>query len=138
MDPGFYLARVWLGITYHLVGHVEKAWGLLREVAETEVDIPYALGFLGWGLAIAGHREEALSTLEKLEDFSSGQYVPPFQKGNILAGLGRLDEAFELFEESYRLRSPQLVLWNTIPTLDHVRSDPRFRSLLRRVGFEVD
>lgn len=37
---------------------------------------------------------------------------------NILASLGRIDEAFELFEEAYRQRLPQLVLWNAWPQLD--------------------
>jgi hypothetical protein len=62
--------------------------------------------------------------------------VAPLRKGHILAGLGRVDEDFELFEEAYRIRSPQLVLWNGFPQLDYLRSDPRFHSLMRRIGFE--
>jgi TolB-like protein/Tfp pilus assembly protein PilF len=138
MDSGFYIARVWLGLAYQFAGKVEQARATLREAAEIEVDNPYALGFLGWGLGVSGREEEALRILKKFEDLSRDQYVPSFQMGNILAGLGRLDEAFELFEEAYRLRSPQLVLWKTFPHVDYIRSDPRFRSLMQRVGFEVN
>jgi tetratricopeptide (TPR) repeat protein len=128
---------LWLGQTYQLAGKAEKGRETLREVAKMEVDIPYALGFLGWGLGISGREEEALRILKKLDNLPRDQYVPPYQKGHILAGLGRLDEAFELFEEAYRQRSPQLVLWNAWPQLDYLRSDPRFRSLLQRIGFEA-
>jgi tetratricopeptide (TPR) repeat protein len=137
MDPGFYLARVWLGMTYLLAEKVEQARETLSKAAETEVDNPYALGFLGWGLGITGQEEEALRILRKLEDRSRNQYVTPYQKGIILASLGRTDEAFELFDEAYQLRAPQLVFLNAGPWLDYLRPDPRFQSLLRRLGFET-
>ena len=110
----------------------------LHVAAERGVVGLIALGFLGCGLGVSGREEDALRILRKVENLSEDQYVPPFQKGHILAGLGRLDEAFELFEEAYRLRSPQLVLWNGFPQLDYLRSDPRFRSLMRRIGFEAE
>jgi len=137
MDPGFYLARVWLGLSYQLAGKVEQARETLREAVEVEADNPYALGFLGWGLGVSGQEEDALRILSRIEDRSRDQYVTPYQKGQILAGLGRIDEAFELFDEAYRQRSPQLVLLNATPLMDCLRSDPRFHSLLGRIGFET-
>ena len=136
MDPGFNLAKVWSGVSLYLSGQHARARATLREVNELEVDNPYALGFLGWGLGASGEERAALAVLRKLDALGEGRYVSAYQRGHVLAGLGRTEEAFDCFEAAYRARSPLLTLTNAFPQWDGLRSDPRYRSLARRIGFE--
>ena len=53
------------------------------------------------------------------------------------AALGDLDQAFKLFDESLRIREPQLVYTQCEPSIDFVRHDPRFSEMIRKIGFPV-
>jgi tetratricopeptide (TPR) repeat protein len=49
--------------------------------------------------------------------------------------LGEPDEAFAWLERAYRERDPMMLLLDSYPVFDPLRSDPRFDDLLRRIGF---
>jgi hypothetical protein len=50
--------------------------------------------------------------------------------------MGNKDEAFIWLERAYTERSSWLVWANVEPRFDTLRPDPRFRSLLSRIGFK--
>jgi hypothetical protein len=47
--------------------------------------------------------------------------------------LGEKDDAFEFLEAAYREGATLLIFLGVLPTLDNIRSDPRFADLLRRM-----
>ncbi len=49
--------------------------------------------------------------------------------------IGETEEAFAWRERAYEEREPMLVFAKVSPSLDPLRSDPRFQDLLRRIGF---
>jgi hypothetical protein len=51
------------------------------------------------------------------------------------AALGELQTAMDALEEGYESRALYVVGMNADPRLDPVRSEPRFQSLLRKMGF---
>lgn len=53
----------------------------------------------------------------------------------IHAGLGEKDQAFEWLEKAYAVRDQGLANLKVFPTLDPLRSDPRFARILRRMNF---
>jgi hypothetical protein len=53
----------------------------------------------------------------------------------VYAGLGETDQALDLLEEAYDQRLPSMVNLKVDPSLDSLRSNPRFQNLLRRIGF---
>ena len=55
----------------------------------------------------------------------------------VQAGLGGSDEAFDSLEEAYAANDARLIWLKVDPGLDGLRSDSRFRGLLRRVGFTI-
>ena len=59
----------------------------------------------------------------------------PYMIATIYAGLGNKDKAFEFLDEAYREHSWDLP-WQIKADIriDNLRSDPRFRKLLRRLG----
>jgi hypothetical protein len=52
----------------------------------------------------------------------------------IYAGLGDNDRALDWLEKAYQERSTGLLTLKVHPIFDGLRSDQRFRSLLRRIG----
>ena len=75
--------------------------------------------------------------LDRLNELADRGYVAPFWHALVHTGLGDAGAAMEHLERSYAIRDLWLVWINTDPRLDLLRSDTRFRHLLRRVGFEV-
>ena len=57
-----------------------------------------------------------------------------FQVGMVYAWRGEKDRAFEWLERAYRQRDGGLAGLKTEPTLVPIQDDPRFHSLVRRVG----
>jgi len=52
------------------------------------------------------------------------------------APLGEKDLALDALEKGLEIRSPYLVYLKVDPMLDSLRDDPRFKALLKKVGFE--
>jgi hypothetical protein len=60
--------------------------------------------------------------------------VAPETIAVVYAELGEKDQAIHWLEKAYAERSTFMVSLKTEPSLDSLRSDPRFAELLRRVG----
>jgi tetratricopeptide (TPR) repeat protein len=54
----------------------------------------------------------------------------------IYASIGEKDLAFQWLDEAYEERNPLLAYAKVMPYYDNLRSDPRFRALLQRLGLE--
>jgi TolB-like protein/DNA-binding winged helix-turn-helix (wHTH) protein/Flp pilus assembly protein TadD len=133
MDAGFGLAYLYRGLAYEQKGMFNKAIADL-EIAKGSQSRPTVLGALGHAYAMAGNKQKAEAMLRSMEELSRTRYFPGFQLALIHIGLGEKDKAFDLLEKSYLDRYPALIHFNVEPRLDPIRSDPRFKVLLQRVG----
>ena len=61
------------------------------------------------------------------------KHVPAICFALVYIGLGDRDEAVTRLEEAYKERSDFLLVLSVDPLFDGLRSDPRFRDLLRRM-----
>jgi TolB-like protein/Tfp pilus assembly protein PilF len=95
-------------------------------------------GFLGWAYGTAGRTTDAERVLAELRTFMTTQYVSPYHLALVYQGLGRTSELFEWLERSYAERSMWLVWFHVTPIFDSVRRDPRFESIVRRMGLPPD
>jgi tetratricopeptide (TPR) repeat protein len=95
---------------------------------------PFYLAALGHAYALAGNRQEAEGVLQTLADRAEKSYVSPFDLALIHAALGEKDKAFELLDKAVAERSTFLVYSKSEPRLDPLRSDPRFKQMLKRIG----
>ena len=91
-------------------------------------------GLLGHAYAQAGKRAEAIRVLEGLKQRSKQHYVSPYDFAIIYLGLGEKDKTFAWFEQAYQERSSWMPWLQVDPLYDPLRSDPRFKDLLRRMG----
>jgi len=85
--------------------------------------------------AATGHRTEALAVLDEMQRAEArNQPLSPRLPAILLAQLGDADGALRQVERAIDERSEFAVWLNVHPLLARMRSDPRFRAQLKRVG----
>ena len=92
------------------------------------------LGVLGQVLARAGQHERARSLLGELRQRLADGQATSADPGYVLAGLGELDEAMEMFDQASEACSTRLFF-----KVDHARPPAlrsRFAPMLRRLRLE--
>jgi hypothetical protein len=92
------------------------------------------VGLEGSRLRPRGHPDEARRALAKLEQ-SSGS--PANRAATLLiaySGTGQKERALELLQRMYAEHSNAVVQIKVDPMFDPLRSDPRFKDLLLRLG----
>ena len=92
------------------------------------------IGNLGWLNALAGKKDRAKEFLADLEERSKKGYVSHFWTGVIYLCLGELDKAFEWFEKAWDERDGNLLYFTIPPVFDPIRSDPRYKNILKKMG----
>jgi Flp pilus assembly protein TadD len=112
-------------------GRQQEAVAELRKAAALPSSGVYELMYLGHALAVTGARLESRKVLDKMVSLSQGRYVPPSFIVVVYVGLGDRDRAFQWFEKAYAERSVQI--W-VRPDPRLIRSDPRFKHLMKRMG----
>jgi eukaryotic-like serine/threonine-protein kinase len=137
LDPNFPITYWILGLVLRKMGRLELA------IAEGEKGVtlsggsPLLRAALAQTLGTARRREEAILILDDLTKLAKQKYVPSYFFAGIHIGLGEDDRAIEYLEKSYDERSHWLVYLHIDPSMDGLRSDPRFQDLLRRVGLPL-
>ena len=95
----------------------------------------YARAVLGYALARAGKRGEALAELARLESLAERQYVSPVAMATIYLGLEDWPLALQWTERAFVERRGWLVYLTVNPIFDPVRGQERFQELVARMGF---
>jgi len=111
----------------------EEAIRFAKKLADRDTR-PRSLAFLAYSLASGNREAEAREVLRKLQALGRSQYIDTISLIIVHTALGEHDAAFELLDTAVQSRDFAVRL-KTEPLLDPLRSDPRFKSLLRRAGF---
>jgi len=95
---------------------------------------PLRLAALARTYALAGRESDARKILAELNQASKTEYVAPYFFAIIEGALGEKDQAFAWLEKGFNGRDPYLTRLRVDVAMDPLRSDARFKILLRRVG----
>jgi DNA-binding winged helix-turn-helix (wHTH) protein/TolB-like protein/Tfp pilus assembly protein PilF len=133
MNPNFALACSVLGHAYLQKGMVEQA---IAEFQKRKMPGTGGAGDLGQAYASSARRSEALKEINKLQELSKQRYVAPYNLALIYTSLGDKNNALEWLEKAYEDRSTLLVWIRVDPRLDTLRSEPRFKAVMRQMGLE--
>ncbi|MCM3871348.1 MAG: protein kinase [Pyrinomonadaceae bacterium] len=142
IDPGFWVAHHYLGLAYAKKGSYQEAIRQLRGLLELPGDAglkdgaveknPEVAASLGFVYAKAGRPDEAVAIVGRLIALSKQRYVSGLYMAIIYAGLGDRERALEYLNQAYESRHPGLVLIRVDPIFDDLRSDDRFKQLVKR------
>jgi len=146
IDPNYVPGRIILGLAYEQKGMFREALAEYQRAGEliqtfanlagnpSAGESPMVEAMLGHAYAMTGRTTEAKQEVAHLKTLASKRYVPPSYLAVVYIALGDKDRAFTQLEQSYQLRSEHLLYLKVEPLVDPLRSDPRFLSLLQRVG----
>jgi len=138
LDPNDLNGQLFLASAYALKGMYGEAIAQADKVISawpTPEDAPI-LSSLGWVYAVSGKQEKAWDILNRMLDLRTKRYVDAYLIGEVYAGLGEKDKAFEWLNKAYEERAGQMILIKVDPWIKNLRSDPRYKELLKKVGFE--
>lgn len=137
MDSTFGRVHVDLGIVYCLKGlHAEAIQAVQKGVLLLE-DNPIVVGTLGYVYGMSGKKDEAIKILQELQERSKREYVSCYVVSTVYLGLGEYEQAIDWLEKAYGEREDSIVSLGVNPRMDPLRSNPRFHSLLQRIGLAI-
>jgi len=134
LDPNFAAAHLILGKSYAQQGKHAESLDELRKAATLSGNSPLYTAQVGVSLALAGEKKEALRVIRELQGISGKRYVSPYGVAQIYAALNDKKQTYNWLEAAYRDRAVWMSYLAVDPVFDSIRSEDRFRRLLRRAG----
>jgi serine/threonine protein kinase/tetratricopeptide (TPR) repeat protein len=124
MDPNFGVARQILAMAYLQKGRYAQALELIS-----------GFGFVRARAYLKlGNKPMARKVAADLEALAKTRYISANAIANAYIGLDDRERSFEWLEKAFQDRSMRPDFMRVDPSYDDLRSDPRFRDLLRRAG----
>jgi len=120
-----------MGWAYEQKGMFQEALSALQKSFPSTLQA----ASIAHAFAISGNRTAAGKILEDLLAESKTKYVSPYDIAVTYAGLEDKDRVFEWLNKAYDEHSAFMVYMTSDPRFRPLRPDPRFRELLRRMGY---
>jgi serine/threonine-protein kinase len=137
LDPSFALVHQSLGRAYLLKGMHAEALAAMQKAVSLGGETVAMSSALAHAYAVSGQPSEAQKILNELLERSRRSYVSPTNIAVIYAGLDERESAFAWLEKAFGERNVGLFTLKVHPVSDGLRSDPRYRDLLRRMNFPI-
>jgi DNA-binding winged helix-turn-helix (wHTH) protein/Flp pilus assembly protein TadD len=136
MDPDFWVAHQGLGRVFFARGQTPEAIDALRRARELSGGAPEPTTQLAYALAASGANADAMELLRELEVRSSTGYVPAYSFAIVANGLRDRDRALSELERSVAAREVQATFIKIDTRWNWLRADPRFDTLVQRIGLK--
>jgi adenylate cyclase len=137
LNPTSWHANHILGMAYRLDSSYPEAVEALQTAMDLAGRHPWSVMELGLTYVASGSPSQAEALYDELSSRWNHEYVPPTTLSFLSGALGRLDEAFEWLERAYDERDTLMTWVKLLPHFDPLRDDPRFSSVLKRMGLEA-
>jgi TolB-like protein/Tfp pilus assembly protein PilF len=136
LDENFYMAHFLLGMACEQVGRYDEALDAYTRAITLSRGSPAMLAAPGHAYAMLGRHTEARQVLAELHALSARQFVSPYHIAVIHAALGEIDQAFDWLNRACDAQSEALIWFALDPMLDSLRPDPRFHTIITRIGLD--
>ncbi len=138
LDAAYFPAYWFDGQTLSMLGRHEDALRSLTRAIELGGRTSRMLAYLGHTLGLAGQGEEARALLTELEQRAAEDYVPPYFRAVILAGIGERSEALACLELALNNRDTMIRDLAVDTPWWGMREEPRYQRLLHRLKLRGD
>jgi serine/threonine protein kinase/Tfp pilus assembly protein PilF len=135
MDPGFVRAYVTLGSAFGQMGMYQDAIDMIQKAMDLSGD-PAKMAPLGRVYALSGNKVEALKVIDELKELSKQRYISPYCLALIYASMDEKDQAMNWLQKAYEELVSELIYLKVDPYLNKLRSDPRFKELIKKMHLE--
>jgi TolB-like protein/Flp pilus assembly protein TadD len=135
MDPHFAVNHFFLGIIYRRQGQYDAAIAEFLEAVKLDPHSTTYLTGLGEVYGVSQRPDKARQILKELDELSRKRYVSPYGVAAVYAGLGEKEKALDWLEKAYEGRDDGLANLRIDPVWESLRSEPRFRALVKRLKF---
>jgi len=132
MDANFAMAHNQLAQAYLEKQMYGEAIAELQKAVQLSGGSPTCVANLARANAASGNKSEAIKLLNDLQKRSNSSYSYGSEIATIYASLGDSNQAMKWLQRAYEERFNPGVLLR--PGFDPLRSDPRFKDLVRHVG----
>ncbi|MFC2142153.1 protein kinase [Acidobacteriota bacterium] len=126
MDPNFSLLHIHLGYIYLQKSMYEDA---LKEFQKGPYDFEIGITY-----AMMGNRADAQKTLYDLIKLANDKYFSAYEIATLYFLIDEEDQGFTWMRRALEEKDPYLIYLSTNPLLDDVRSDSRFKELLKTIN----
>jgi len=134
LDPNFPTAHYFLGRAYEFKGMYDEAVAEYTKSQAISILPPETVQKLKDVYTRSGWKAYLQMSIDLLMHDSQRTVFPPFAIASFYARLGNNDEAMKALEKGYEEREFRMTLLSVSAEFDGLRSDPRFRELVRRMG----
>ena len=142
MDPNFRMAYEGKGMTYLSIGENEKAIENLERYHSLIGNPLKGLSTLGFAYATAGQTEKALDCVDRMKqrELQEPGAVLDLDFAVLYSGFNDMDMAFHYLNRTYEHRMGiaclGMIFCVRYPMLKALKEDPRFDTLLEKMGLE--
>jgi Flp pilus assembly protein TadD len=132
LDPGFAPLQWHMGWAYEQTGRHAEAIAAAQQAITISGGNPLYIASLGHAYATADEHKAAREILDRLAMESKSRHVSAYHIAVIHGALGDVDQAMLWLERAFEEKSPWIGYLRVDPRVDPIRSDPRFRVLLKK------
>jgi len=118
------------------MGQYDKAIEFIQKAIELSPRNPDRKARLAYAYATTGQRDKALNIVNELMKVNRTKYVPYYRLAEVYFALNEKDRGFQLLEKAFEERDIRMPFLNVEQSFEKVRSDQRFKTLLKKMNFE--
>jgi DNA-binding winged helix-turn-helix (wHTH) protein/TolB-like protein/Tfp pilus assembly protein PilF len=134
IEPNYAIGRDVRAINLLKLGRIDEAVSELEKARALESS-PRVLSVLAFAHAAAGNKPKAAELIKELEVQAGSRYVSPFSLAVGYTGIGNNARALDNLEKALAERSDTMAILNVYPLTQPLRTEPRFRTLLQKIGY---
>jgi len=135
LDPNFYFSHSMAAFIYGRNRMYADAIEEARLSKKLSPDQTWSDVILSNIFVKAGRPEESRPILDQLLLREKSRFVPPYHIASVYNNVGDKERALDWLEKAYDIRDPKMTFLKTETNWKNVENEPRFKDLLRRVGF---
>jgi serine/threonine-protein kinase len=134
LEPSFAFAHYALGDACTQRGQYDRAIAEFNTAIELGGRSVNHVGVLGYAYGRSGNRERAEEHLQELRARAAESHVSPMWFALVHLGLSESESLFHWLNRAFDERDGSLILITAAVEFDPVREDPRFKTLVDRMG----